>query len=135
MTLTHLSHPLCAAIDVLEFATVPSNASVILGPQTQQIRSQFHCSVRASHVTNFEWTFSSKSYSSNNQSSLHRISNELGSVDSKYSVLSTDYTSTLTIDGVLFSDAGVYTCVANIGSSIDPIEASAHLTVEGKPCV
>lgn len=120
------------AIDVLEFATIPSNASVILGAQIQQIHSQFHCSVQASRVTNFEWTFSSKSHPSSTQSTLHQISNELGSVDVKYSVVSTDYASTLTIEGVQFSDAGVYTCIASIGGTLEPIEASAHLIVEGK---
>lgn len=97
------------------------------------MRSQFHCSVRASRVTNFEWTFSSKSHPSSTQSSLHQISNELGSVDIKYSVLSTDYASTLTIDDVQFSDAGIYTCIASIGGTLNPIAASAHLIVEGKP--
>ena len=83
-------------------------------------------------MTTFEWTFNRKSHSSSTQSSLHRISNELGSVDVKYLVVLTDYASTLIIDGVQFSDAGVYTCIANIGGTLEPIEASAHLIVEGK---
>ena len=86
-------------------------------------------------MTNFEWTFSSKSHPSSTQSSLHQISNELGSVDVKYSVSSTDYASILTIEGVQFSDAGIYTCIASIDGTLSPIEASAHLIVEGKPHV
>ena len=82
-------------------------------------------------MTNFEWTFSRKSHPSNTQSSLLQISNELGSVDIKYSVVSTDYASILTIEGVHFSDAGIYTCIASIGGTLNSIEASAHLIVEG----
>ena len=126
---------LCIAIDVLEFLVIPSNVSVILGAQIQQIHRQFQCSVRASRVANFEWTFRSKSHPSSTQSSLHQISNELGSVDVKYSVSSTDYASTLTIEGIQFSDAGIYTCIASIGGTLSPIEASAQLIVEGKPHV
>lgn len=117
------------ATDALEFLTVPSNVSVILGPQTQQIRSQFHCSVRASRVATFEWTFCNKSQLSSTQ---YQISDELGSVDAKYSVASRDYASTLTIEGIQFSDSGVYICHASIGGTVNPVEASAHLLVEGK---
>ena len=80
-------------------------------------------------MTNFEWTFRNKSQSSSTQ---YQISNELGSVDSKYSVASTSFASTLTIESILFSDAGVYTCIASIDGTLNPIEASAHLIVEGK---
>lgn len=122
------------AIDVLEISTFPTNSSVVLRPYTQQnlISSQFHCSVRASRVTNFEWMFCSDSHPSSTQSSLQEISNELGSIDVRYSVSSTDYASTLTIEGVQFSDAGMYTCIASIGGTLSPIQASAHLIVEGK---
>ena len=121
------------AIDALEFAITPSNSSVILEAKAEQLHAvQFHCSVRASRVTNFEWTFRAKSHPSNDRSSLHQISDQLGSVDIKYSVLSTDYASTLTIDSVQFSDAGIYTCIASIGGTLIPIEASAHLKIDGK---
>jgi hypothetical protein len=79
-------------------------------------------------VTNFEWTFRNKSQSSITQ---YQISNEPGSVDVKYSVLSTDFASTLTIESVGFSDTGVYICIASIGGTLNPVEASAHLVVEG----
>ena len=72
-------------------------------------------------MTNFEWTFRNKSQSPSTQ---YQISNEL--------VASTDFASTLTIESVLFSDAGVYTCIASIDGTLNPIEASAHLIVEGK---
>ena len=122
-----------AAIDVLEFFNVTTNLTVTVG-KTSQIVSQLHCSVRASRVTNFEWTFSS-SMSSHLSSSVQPtnevINNEVGTFDARYSVVSTDYSSVLTIDNVEFSDAGNYTCIASIGERISPIRATAIHTVEG----
>ena len=73
----------------------------------------------------------SPSGSSGIQPVQQQISNEVGSLDPKYSIVSSDYSSVLTIQDVEFSDAGNYTCVASIGDRIDPIRSIAILTVNG----
>lgn len=106
-----------------------------LDDDTQQQQSQFHCSVRASRVTNFQWTFAAATNHeglSSLNGSPQQISNQVGSLDSKYSVVSSDYSSELIVTDVQFSDTGIYTCIASIGSRISPIESSAFHTVEGK---
>ena len=119
------------AVDVLEFTSVPTNIMVVLGMQSQ-LTSQFQCSVRASHITNFNWTFTSTSYSSSSQSTLQQIAtSEEGSLNTKYSVISTDYSSVLTIQDVQFSDTGNYTCIASIGDRVSPIATTFIHTVQG----
>ena len=115
---------------MLEFVNVTANITVVLGAPDQPI-SQFQCSVRASRVANFEWQFVSTSHSSSTRPTLQQITNEVGSLDTKYSVVSTDYTSVLTVQDVQFSDAGHYTCIASIGDRISPIMATAIHTVQG----
>ena len=73
----------------------------------------------------------SPSGSSGIQPVQQQISNEVGSLDPKYSISSSDYSSVLTIQDVEFSDAGNYTCVASIGDRIGPIRSTAILTVHG----
>lgn len=119
-----------AAIDVLEFVNVTTNLTVVLG-RPSQATSQFHCSVRASRIANFEWTFKTSSHTSNLQPTPRQITNEVGALDARYSVVSTDYSSVLTIGSVEFSDAGNYTCIASIGDRISPIMATAIHIVHG----
>jgi hypothetical protein len=118
---------------VLEFVQVPSNVTTILDGQQQL--GQFYCSVRASRVTNFQWRFTAVNHgflsNSMHSDSSQQISNQVGSLDIKYSVVSNEYSSELIIADVLFSDAGIYTCIASIGSRVSPIESSAFHTVEG----
>ena len=114
----------------MEFVTVPSNATLVLGHQDGSHQIQFHCSVRASRVTNFEWTFANASHIS--ASAAHQITDAVGSLDAKYLVLSSEYSSSLIVEAVQFSDAGVYTCTASIGDSVSRIQASAFYAIEGK---
>ena len=123
------------AVDVLEFVQVPSNVTTILDDGQQQL-SQFHCSVRASRVTNFQWRFTAINHgflssSIHSDSNSQQISNQVGSLDTRYSVVSSDYSSEFIIANVLFSDAGIYTCIASIGNRVSLIESSAFHTVEG----
>ena len=119
-----------AAIDVLEFVNVTTNLTVVLGTPSQ-VTSQFHCSVRASRIANFEWTFKMSSHTSNLQTTPRQITNEVGALDARYSVVSTDYSSVLTIGSVEFSDAGNYTCTASIDDRINPIMTTAIHIVHG----
>ena len=117
---------------MLEFTHIPVSVTVIIGPGAVNLpRTQFRCSVRSSRVTTFEWTFTSTSSNPNNPSTLRQIANEVGSLDVKYSVVSSDYTSILTIDDVRFSDAGNYTCIASIGDRIKPIASTFVHTIQG----
>ena len=122
----------------MEFVQVPSNLTTTIYDDDQQQRGQFHCSVRASRVTNFQWRFTAINHgvlsSSIHSDTSQQISNQVGALDTKYSVVSNDYSSDLIISDILFSDAGVYTCTASIGSRVSPIESSALHTVEGKHC-
>ena len=118
---------------MLEFVRIPSNLTTTLGDDAQNQQSQFQCSVRASRVTNFQWTFTSTNHLSTVLSDTpHQLTNEVGSLDTKYSVVSRDYSSELIITDVRLSDTGIYTCIASIGSRISPIESSAFHAVEGK---
>lgn len=119
-----------SAIDVLEFVNVTTHLTVLIGTPSRAM-SEFHCSVRASRVTNFEWAFERSSLLSSIQPPRRQISNEVGTLDARYSVLSTDYRSVLTIEGVEFADAGNYTCIASIGNRIDPISATTVHNVYG----
>ena len=119
----------------MEFVQVPSNVTTILDGQQQL--GQFHCSVRASRVTNFQWRFTAINHgffssSIHSDSNSQQISNQVGSLDTRYSVVSSDYSSELIITNVSFSDAGIYTCIASIGDTVSPIKSSAFHTVEGK---
>ena len=112
-----------------------TNLTVLIGTSSRPT-SQFHCSVHVCRVINFQWIFSSSMSlygSSGIQPIQQPISNEVGSLDPKYSIISSDYSSVLTIQDVEFSDAGNYTCVASIGSNyrISPIRSTAILTVHG----
>ena len=119
---------------MLEFVSVPSNVTIVLGhPASQQRQIQFYCSVRASRVTTFEWTFTNTSQFSGMPHQINQT-HEDGSFGAKYLVLSTEYSSSLIIEDVEFSDAGIYTCTASIGSRIGDIEASAYVDIEGNNC-
>ena len=115
---------------MLEFVNVTTNLTVVLGTSSR-VTSQFHCSVRASRIANFKWTFKSLSHTSNLQPTSRQITNEVGALDVRYSVISTDYSSVLTIEAVEFLDAGNYTCTASIGERISPIMATAVHIVHG----
>lgn len=120
-------------VDVLEFVSVLSNVTLALGPHTQNLSRQFQCSVRASRATTFQWTFTNTSQFSASEYSLqYQITNAHMELDNKYSILSTDYSSLLTINDIQFSDAGIYTCTASIGSGISPITTSALCVIEGE---
>lgn len=118
-------------IDVLEFIDFTVNVIAVLA-QDHSVK-QLHCSVRASRVTNFEWTFLRTNHSSGIEQlpQPRQITNEVGALDAKFSVVSTDYSSVLTIEGVEFSDAGNYTCIASIGDRISPIMGTTIFTVYG----
>ena len=115
---------------MLEFLNVTTNVTVVLGTPSRAT-SQFHCSVRASRIANFEWTFKSSSHASNLQPTPQQITNEVGALDVRYSVVSADYSSVLTIESVEFSDTGNYTCIASIGDRISPIMSTAVHIVHG----
>ena len=111
------------------------NVTLVLA-QAHPVIRQLHCSVRASRVTNFEWTFlGTNLIDSSGIDQLpqpRQITNEAGALDAKFSVVSTDYSSVLTIEDVEFSDAGNYTCIASIGDRINPILGTTIFTVYGQ---
>ena len=121
-----------ADVDVLEFVTFPFNATVILSDEVPSRQVQFRCSVRASRVAVFQWMYNNTNPLVNTASTQQQITNELGSLDVKYSVVNMDFSSTLTVYDVHFTDMGYYTCVASIGRGVSPVEAAAYLSVEGK---
>ena len=104
------------------------NNTVVLGA-TNHSASQFQCSVRASLVPTFEWTFTGAS------GSVQQIVNEVGPLDVKYLVGSSDYSSVLTVQNLQFSDAGEYSCIASIGGSNSTIKSANFLNILGEKCI